>query len=139
MAGFGFSPTDFVELCRFSYRAYKEAKSASARYATARYLANCFRMTLDEITVGSGQVNETITTLEVYMKLANNAYKDLDDYLCQFREHLDQQRRSRVSASGVVARVRWTTDQLNRKVDRLQGAVKDALEQCQFSMILQRR
>lgn len=73
------------------------------------------------------------------MKLANSAYKDLDDYLCQFEKYLDQQKRPPVSAAGVVARVRWTTDQLNEKLDKLQGAVKDAMEQCQLSMISQLR
>ena len=114
MAGFGFSPADIVEAGRFSYRAYKEASNAPARYATARHLANCFRKTLDEITVNDEQVNETATALGLYMKLANNAYKDLDDYLSQFSQHLDQQRKSSVRASGVVARVRWTISLIRR-------------------------
>ena len=139
MAGFGFSPSDIVDFCKFSFHIYKEAKSASTRYETARHRADCLRVTLDEIPVGSQQVNETITALEVHMKLANSAYKDLDDYLCQFEKYLDQQKRPPVSAAGVVARVRWTTDQLNEKLDKLQGAVKDAMEQCQLSMISQLR
>ncbi|KAM0702270.1 hypothetical protein Q7P35_011180 [Cladosporium inversicolor] len=137
MAGFGFSPSDIAELCKFSYRAYKEAKSAPERYATARRLADCVRLTLDEIPMGSGQMNETTTALGLHLELANDAYKDLDKYLCQFGEHLGQQRRSPVSATGVVARVRWTTDQLDKRVDKLQEAVKDALDYCQLSIISQ--
>lgn len=139
MAGFGFSPSDIAELCKFSYRAYKEAKSAPERYATARRLADCVRLTLDEIPMGSGQMNETTTALGLHLELANDAYKDLDKYLCQFGEHLGQQRRSPVSATGVVARVRWTTDQLDKRVDKLQEAVKDALDYCQLSIISQLR
>jgi hypothetical protein len=137
MAGFGFSPADVVEVCKFSYRAYQEAKSAPERYASAKDLADRLRTTLDDVPVGSGQINSTMRGLELHLELANKAHRDLDEYLCQFRDHLDRQSRPPVNAGRLVARVRWTTDQLDKKVDRLQDAVQSAMGYCAFAMLSQ--
>ncbi|GAB7332284.1 hypothetical protein MBLNU13_g04120t2 [Cladosporium sp. NU13] len=138
MAGFGFSPSDVADFCKFSYRAYTEAKNAPERYASARDLANRLRVILNEIPVGDGQVDETMKGLALHLELANKAYKDLDEYLCHFRGHLDQQARPPVRVNKMVAaRVRWTTDQLDKKVDKLLDAVQFAMTLCQIAMISQ--
>ena len=139
MAGFGFSPSDIVGFCTFSFRIYKAAKSAPERYMSARDLANRTRLLLDEISVANDQADGTMNGLASHLERANKAYKDLDEHLCQFRDHFDQQRRPPVRATSVAARVRWTTDQLDGKVDKLQGAVQSALGYCQVAMILQLR
>ena len=110
MAGFGFSPTDVIEVCKLSYRAYQEAKSAPERYASAKDLANRLRTILDDVPVSSGQDNSTSRGLALHLELANNAHRDLDEYLCQFKDHLDRQTRPPVNVGKIVARVRWTTD-----------------------------
>jgi len=139
MAGFGFSPTDVVELCKFSHRAYKEAVNAPARYSAARDLANRIRILLDEIPLDGDQAGPATRGLTLHLELANKAYKDLDEYLGLFQEHLDQQARPVVTANKVVARVRWTTDQLDKRVDKLQDAVQSAMAYCEFAMISQLR
>lgn len=137
MAGFGFSPTDVVELCKFSYQAYTEAKSARERYATARGLADRIRDTLEIIPVNIGQIDPATKVLASHIKEANNAYRDLDEYLRRFQEHLDPQTKPPATGSKIVARVRWTTNQLDKKVDELQNAVESAMRYCEFAMIVQ--
>lgn len=139
MAGFGFSPADVVELCKFSYRAYTEAKSAPERYASARDLAGHIRKTLDVIPIDSAQVDPATRVLAWHLQAANNAYRELDEYLRHFQEHLGPQKKSSVTGSKIVARVRWTTDQLDKKVNKLQDAVESAMNYCQFAMIAQTR
>jgi hypothetical protein len=139
MAGFGFSPADVVDVCKLSYRAYQEAKNAPERYASARDLANRLRTTLDDVPIGRGQINSTMKGLDLHLELANNAHRDLDEYLCRFEDHLGRQHRPQVNAGRIVARARWTTDQLDKKVDKLQDAVRSAMEYCAFAMISQIR
>lgn len=139
MAGFGFSPADIVELCQFSYRAYTEAKSASERYVSARALADLMRKTLDVVPTDTEQVDPTTGVLASHLERANNAYSDLDQYLRRFQEHLDPQIKSPVTGTKIVARARWTTDQLDEKVARLQDDVESAMSYCQFVMIAQAR
>jgi hypothetical protein len=139
MAGFGFSPADVVELCKFSYRAYTEAKSAPERYTSARCLADLMRKTLDVIPIDTEQGDPTTGVLASHLERANNAYSDLDQYLRRFQEHLDPQTKSPVTGTKIVARARWTTDQLDKKVDQLQDAVESAMRHCQFAMIMQTR
>ena len=139
MAGFGFSPADVVDLCKFSYRAYTEAKSAPERYASARCLADLMHKTLDVIPIDTEQGDPATEVLALHLKRANNAYRDLDQYLRRFQEHLDPQTKSPVVAIKIVARVRWTTDQLDKKVEKLQDTVDSAMRHCQFAVIMQTR
>jgi hypothetical protein len=139
MAGFGFSPADVVELCKFSYRTYTEAKSAPERYASARCLADLMRKTLDVIPMNTEQVDPAMGVLALHLKRANNAYRDLDEYLHRFQEFLDPQTKPPVTSTKIFARVRWTTDQLDSKVDKLQDAVESAMRHCQYAMIAQTR
>jgi hypothetical protein len=139
MAGFGFSPADIVDLCKFSYRAYTEAKSAPERYASARCLADLMRKTLDVIPMNTEQIDPATEVLASHLELANSAYRDLDEYLRHFQEFLDPQTKPPVTSTKIVARVRWTTNQLNEKVDKLQGAVESSMRHCQFAMIAQTR
>jgi len=139
MAGFGFSPADIVDLCKFSYRAYTEAKSAPERYASARCLADLMRKTLDVIPIDTEKGDPMTGVLASHLERANNAYSDLDQYLRRFQEHLDPQTKSPVTGTKIVARARWTTDQLDKKVDQLQDAVESAMRHCQFAMTMQTR
>jgi hypothetical protein len=139
MAGFGFSPADIVDLCKFSYQAYTEARSAPERYASARDLADLICKTLDVIPIDSGQVDPATRVLALHLERANNAYKDLDEYLRHFQEHLDRQTQPSLTGTKIVARVRWTIEQLDKKVDKLQDAMESAMNYCQFAMIVQTR
>lgn len=139
MAGFGFSPADIVDGSKFLYQAYKAAKNAPERYATARKYADGISLLLDEIPAGSDQHEPISKGLALHLDLANKAYETLDGYLSHFHSHLAQNTRSRMTADNIAARSRWMVDQLDKKLDKLQDAVQSALGHCQVAMISQLR